>query len=136
MTVITPTLPQHGTTLCGQSLAQSDDDSLYACYDLGALGVGVTYEVGASVPYLRLTPSVQVPPFAREAVKELLFTHEDDRFGDLSVDNDDGEVVMRRTPRAGSSPEDELRDCLAFLGTVAYSAILESIRRSEPRAGQ
>ena len=129
MCVFTPSLPLDGAELAGQKLRQVDADSLGCAFDLANLGCGVTYETGAPQPYLRLTPTVQIPEQAREAMKELLFTHPDERFADMSLDADDGELVMRRTIRSGRFEDagKELDDCLAFLDTVAYDAIVACV---------
>lgn len=129
MSVFTPTLSLDGAELAGQKLRQVDADSLGCAFDLANLGCGVTYETGAPQPYLRLTPTVQIPEQAREAMKELLFTHPDERFADMSLDADDGELVMRRTIRSGRFEDAaaELDDCLEFLDTVAYDAIVACV---------
>lgn len=138
MSVFTPSLPLDGAELCGQKLRQVDQDSLGCAFDLGNIGCGVTYETGAPKPYLRLTPAVQVPEDAREAVKELLFTHPDERFADMSLDAEDGELVMRRTIRSGRFEDAgaELEDCLAFLDEVAWPAILECVSEAAAKPKQ
>ena len=135
MSIITnSTLPLAGSTLAGQTLVPGDDTSLYARYERHNVSIGLSYELGAEQPFLRLTPSIQIPKVARERVRELMYTHEDDRFGDLSVDADDGELVMRRTVRKHDSQavERELADCLDFLDEVAYPAIISAIGQAYP----
>lgn len=124
--------PFAGAEVGGQTLVPNDEESLYACYPCRNITVGVSFEPGASMPYLRLLPAIQIPKFARARVKELLYTHEDDRFGDLSIDERDGEVIMRRTMRERTveASEQELGDCLRFLDKVAYPALLAAIAQA------
>lgn len=127
MSLVQPTMSPHGTTLGGQTLVQYDDDSCYAAYELRNLGVGMTYETNAQHPYLRLTPAIKIPENARKGVRELLFTHPDERFADLSIDESDGEIIMQRILRDPARAEAELADCLAFLDDVAWPALIAHV---------
>ena len=123
-------LELNGATLCGSVLAPADDDSLWAVYDLSNVSTGMTYETGAQVPYLRLTPAIQIPEKARNNFKKFLFTTSDERFADMKMDDNDGELTMRRTVRGTdvATIERELADCLDFLDKVAYPAIIAYVR--------
>ncbi|MBS5450776.1 MAG: hypothetical protein KHY83_08720 [Coriobacteriia bacterium] len=142
MSIVTSScLPHKGSQLCGQTLVPNDDSSLFACYPCSNITVCVSYEIGDShPPYLRMLPAIQIPEFAREDTKKLLYTHEDDRFGDVTIDKDDGEIVMRRTlaDRTLETAERELSGCLEFLDDVAYPALRSVIARAHrkrPRKG-
>lgn len=124
--------PFAGAEVCGQTLVPNDESTLYACYPCRNVAVGVSFDPGDNIPYLRLLPAIQIPKFARTRIKELLFTHSDDRFGDLTIDERDGEVIMRRAmrDRTVEASERELRDCLNFLDEVAHPAMLATIARA------
>lgn len=112
--------------ICGKTFLPADDDNVFAVFDLGSCACGVTVEKGSSNPYLRLTPSVMVPPEARDGFRRFLFEHDDDMMLDLGFDEDDGEVTLRRD--LGSLDRAEVEQTLAplleWVGKVAYPAIM------------
>lgn len=132
--IITDCTTQYaGDMLLGQKLIPNDGDSLYACYGGENISTGVTLEMGSRHPYLRLTPSFQIPASARAEVKKVFFTHEDDNFCGLTLDESDGEVVMRHAPHPSDfeNIERKLGDCLFFLDQVVYPLVLEVVARCE-----
>lgn len=133
MLITSCTLQFVGETLCGQTLVPNDEDSLYACYEGDNVTTGVSLEFGAHQPYLRLVPAIHIPASAVPTARIVPFVHEDERFGDVSIDVRDGEVIMMRNLRRTDLPsiERELDDCLAFLDQVGYPALLEVVARCE-----
>lgn len=88
-----------GKEIAGATWRAADDDSVYAIFRLQHLSCGVTIEKGSHTPYLRFTPSVQIPREARREFERFQFECDDEAMVDLSFDLRDGEVTLRRDIR-------------------------------------
>ena len=88
-----------GKEIAGVTWRAADGDSVYAIFRLQHLSCGVTIEKGSQTPYLRFTPSVQIPREARRGFERFQFVCDDEEMIDLSFDPKDGEIVLRRDIR-------------------------------------
>ncbi len=119
-----------GTTVCGQTLALCDDDSVYGIYELSNCACGVTVETGSSRPYLRLTPAIQVPARMCRGFARAMFDADDETLDDLELDERDGEITMRvrLTSTDADELERELSAALAWVDAVGCPTVMKYVR--------
>lgn len=118
-----------GATICGVTFHPCDDDEVYAVFHLNNCCCGATVPMGSTIPYLRLTPGVQIPPAARAGFDRFLFECDDDEMVDLKVDTIDGELVLRRNLNSLDPGEVErvLDPALHWIDNVAFPAVMAYI---------
>lgn len=125
-----------GVVIANGTFRPADEDSVYAIYHLGNTACGVTVEQGQRVPYLRLTPAIQIPREGRGNFERFLFECDDETMVDLNFDANDGEITLRRNLRTTDPAEIErvLVPALRWIDEVAYPAIMAYIAALYPLA--
>ena len=119
-----------GAVIEGATFLPAGDEAVYAVFRLNNLSVGVTVESAKACDYLRLTPSIQIPPEGREGFEEWQFECDDDGMVDLSFDARDGEITMRvdLDELSAEAVELPLRMALLWLDEAMYPQVMGYIR--------
>lgn len=118
MIIANPATPFDNQIICGERLVPADKDSAHATYMRHGRACGVTYESGASHPFLRFHPGYQLPRWARDkrSFKRFVWECEDDRAVNITLDPDDGELAyICHDDNVNEDLEELIEDTLEFL---------------------
>lgn len=120
-------IPTQMTAIGSWPFMTLSDEHLYTCLRAGTCGVGVlvrSFDRGPGVGRdwrISLFPAIRIPRVgdARASFTAFCFQQDDERFIDLGLDEDDGEITLHEHVDEFDEVEGEIERMLAFLAQAA-----------------